>query len=143
MRIGYPILTSYTKNNRLAELTTGILCVSFPELGPLVKKKKRRKPGEPSSSIVKGKHKHEDAVFRGKRPTQGFDFSTIMSNSTRKLDSEPYIELEEGDTFAVQCTAQGGSGSSDHKQSPDHHHQQGQGDIAVTQEVKVDSRSIV
>ncbi|KAL1870762.1 hypothetical protein Daus18300_005082 [Diaporthe australafricana] len=49
----------------LAELTTGILCVCFPELGLLLKGEKRRPSVEASTGIREGRYRQQDAAFNG------------------------------------------------------------------------------
>ncbi|KAI1371992.1 hypothetical protein F4677DRAFT_433680 [Hypoxylon crocopeplum] len=111
----------------LAECTTGVLCVSFPELGPLLR---RKRPG-PSASIVNGRYLHDDKSFRRQH---GHGFSAVITHSMRKLESDPYIELDERDLYDVRGAAQSGHNAHDQQQRP--------GGIAVTQEVRVDSCSI-
>ncbi|KAI1656045.1 hypothetical protein F4813DRAFT_365112 [Daldinia decipiens] len=94
----------------LAELTTGILCVSFPETGLLWKKKEH--PG-PTASILNGRYRFKPPLSRRK---QGTGFSTVMSRSTRQLDSETHIELEEADVHGND-TQQEDRGDSHHYKS--------------------------
>ncbi|KAH9998195.1 hypothetical protein F4779DRAFT_622829 [Xylariaceae sp. FL0662B] len=109
----------------LAELTTGVLCVSLPELGPLWKKKERTGP---SASIVDGKYRQEDTVYRG----QGsHGFSTVISHRMRKLESDPYIELDETDLYDPQASTQGAHDTNNHHERP--------GEVAVTREFRVES----
>ncbi|KAK8080919.1 hypothetical protein PG997_008737 [Apiospora hydei] len=67
--------------NVLAELTTGVLCFSVPELGLLLRKKP--KPG-PSDSILQGRYLKEDSAYLNKRS----DRSGSSSNSG---GGEPYF----------------------------------------------------
>ncbi|KAK7955876.1 uncharacterized protein PG986_005098 [Apiospora aurea] len=54
----------------LAELTTGVLCFSVPELGLLLRKKP--KPG-PSDSILQGRYLKEDSAYLNKRSSNKSD----------------------------------------------------------------------
>lgn len=101
-----------------AETTTGMLCVSFPELGPIIRKRKRHLPSE---SIVNGQYHSTNRPY----PRQVSNrFSTVISQGRIKLDAEPYIELNEGHTY-----------QADHDI---HSRQQRRGEIMVTQEITVD-----
>ncbi|KAG6355006.1 hypothetical protein INS49_004087 [Diaporthe citri] len=52
----------------LAELTTGILCVSFPELGVLLRGRMRRPGVEASTGVRNGRYRQQDAGFHNLRP---------------------------------------------------------------------------
>lgn len=65
------LLTYNTRPARLAELTTGILCVSFPELGVLLRGRVRRHSFEASTGIREGRYRQQDAAFPNLRP-RGF-----------------------------------------------------------------------
>ncbi|KAI1213911.1 uncharacterized protein F4807DRAFT_469664 [Annulohypoxylon truncatum] len=107
----------------LAETTTGMLCVSFPELGPIIRRTKRATPSE---SILNGQYLSDDRSH----PRQGsHGFSTVISQGMMKLESDPYIELDERDIYLAQHAAK-----TDHIRA-----WQQPGEITVTQEVTVDS----
>lgn len=60
-------LTHGIRFTRLAELTTGILCVSFPELGVLLNGGIRRPRKQASTGIREGRYRDQEAVFNGVR----------------------------------------------------------------------------
>ncbi|KAI1073421.1 hypothetical protein F5B20DRAFT_587269 [Whalleya microplaca] len=115
----------------LAELATGVLCVSLPELGPLMKRRKRRGP---SDSIVNGQYLHDSS---GNQRQNSHGFSTVISHSIRKLESDPYIELDERDSRHVRGAAQSSRSIRDQQQ------EQRRGEIIITHEFRVDSSSKV
>ncbi|KAI0890591.1 uncharacterized protein GGS22DRAFT_194561 [Annulohypoxylon maeteangense] len=108
----------------LAETTTGMLCVSFPELGPLIR---RRQSPTHTESIVNSNYRSGDKPY----PRQGSRFSTAISQGVMKLESDPYIELDERDVYPTQYAAQADRNIHDREPRP--------GEITVTQEVTVDS----
>ena len=116
-----------TTVSSLAELTTGILCVSLPELGPLLRKKRLHGP---TDSIAQGKYRSENTVYRG--PGSG-GFSATVSHRMRKLDSlEPYVELDESDLLGSHALPE-----LSHTRDKD----QVRREVAVTREFRVDSSS--
>ncbi|KAI2624938.1 hypothetical protein GGR54DRAFT_637836 [Hypoxylon sp. NC1633] len=111
----------------LAELTTGVLCVSFPELGALFMSKR----SVPSPTIANGEHRHSDASH-AKQPSHGF--SALVSHSNGKSGRYPYMELEKRYLHDVRGVAQ--RGRSIYDQQPRRE------DIIVTREVRVDSERL-
>ncbi|KAI1461618.1 hypothetical protein F4805DRAFT_453501 [Annulohypoxylon moriforme] len=102
----YIVEVMLTFFDRRAETTTGMLCVSFPELGPLIRRRQRPTPNE------------------------GMGSSQYCSGGTphgMKLDRDPYIELDERDAYQVRYAAQAGHKIHARGQRP--------GEITVTQEV--------
>ncbi|KAI1313524.1 hypothetical protein F5Y03DRAFT_336899 [Xylaria venustula] len=112
----------------LLEIAAGVLCTSFPELGPIFMRRKNRTT--PSTSIVNGKYRYRDGDhgrLRAKR------FSSRISQSMRGTETEAYFELEEGDSYGVQATAQNQKFPS----NMDNHGKPGE--ITITREVRVAS----
>ncbi|KAK7926778.1 hypothetical protein PG985_003776 [Apiospora marii] len=108
----------------LAELTTGVLCYSVPELGLLLRKKP--KPG-PSDSILQGRYLKDSAYLNGSGRSDGSKqhtgLSTIISSrvggkSGRNQDLDPtafgtiatsgdYYELDEREGSGIEFGRQG------------------------------------
>ncbi|RWA08420.1 hypothetical protein EKO27_g6692 [Xylaria grammica] len=86
----------------LAELTTAVLCVCFPELGPLWKK--QRPPRGPSTSILNGRLKN---IFSHKE--KGHDLSTtaISYYTASRVEQGLYVELVENPSCKNQAAIQG------------------------------------
>ncbi|KAH9907936.1 hypothetical protein F4778DRAFT_719706 [Xylariomycetidae sp. FL2044] len=113
----------------LAEMSTGVLCVCFPELGTLWKMSKGR-PG-PTASIVNGKYRSDDDYPN--RRTAGQCPSAGTSRAFRSLNRDPYIELEEGTFSDFRATAQSDHTTTAAERKP-------QAGVVVTREFRVDSR---
>lgn len=131
----------------MAELTTGVLCVSFPEMGVLFKKSTWATK-KASTAIVEGRHREEDTVYQGpsqfKRFTTSITTHGTVSGST-KVGSHwggTQLELDEMNLIG----GQGGVESRDGTHKDQHHQQQQQqwrGNVEVTREVRIDSSSMV
>ncbi|KAI1409794.1 hypothetical protein F5Y13DRAFT_203186 [Hypoxylon sp. FL1857] len=108
----------------LAEVTTGVLCVSFPELAPLLKRKRHG----PSNSIVNGQYLHG-----GRMPQKqtGHSLSTVVSHGIGQLESGAYIELADRSLHDIGSTARNGDSATNQ--------QQRLGGILITQEVRIES----
>ncbi|KAI1827483.1 hypothetical protein F4861DRAFT_529272 [Xylaria intraflava] len=111
----------------LAELTAAMLCVCFPELGPLWK---RRPRSGPTPSILNGKH--WPGIISSRRKTkQGLSTTAAYNMDTFK--AEPYIVLEEGSS----CNIQGAPRKTENEQD----REQGGKGVTVTWEIMVESAS--
>ncbi|KAI2462845.1 hypothetical protein F4781DRAFT_438050 [Annulohypoxylon bovei var. microspora] len=111
----------------LAETTTGVLCVSLPELGPIIRKGKRPMPSE---SVLNGQYRHDNREC----PRQDrHGFYTVISHGIMKLEDGPYIELDERDLYEIQGATQASHNIHGQQQPPR--------EITVTQEFTVDSYS--
>ncbi|KAI0115631.1 hypothetical protein GGR51DRAFT_556069 [Nemania sp. FL0031] len=109
----------------LLEIATAVLCASFPELGPIFLRRKKRT--KPTTSIVNGRYRYHDG---GRGPKRKKLFSTI-SDSLRGYETKnTYIDL---DNYGVQAVAQNQSGLIDNTQQP--------GEITVTREIRVASKT--
>ncbi|KAI1814029.1 hypothetical protein GGS20DRAFT_550281 [Poronia punctata] len=111
----------------LAELTAAVLCVCFPELGPLWGRRRRRGP---TTSILHGRPRFVDLAFRKK---QGDGLTTTGTYNLSTFHSERYAELPEGSTWNVEG-------------APPTYHPVGQKNaqgVTVTQEFRMDSSSRV
>jgi hypothetical protein len=101
--------SEYLHSLRAAELTTGILCVSFPEMGVLFSKKSRRRyrNHEPTASILQGSANSRSRKQRTQRET--YISSTRAEAFAAKRDQNPYIELEEDTSYGhgVQIASSG------------------------------------
>ncbi|KAI0907637.1 hypothetical protein F4823DRAFT_641220 [Ustulina deusta] len=118
----------------LAELTAALLCVCFPELGPLWKKRPR---AGPTTSIKNGRYRLRDFTYRKRLKNDlstGTSLSTTLNAS--ELSRSAYVELEQGFSYKIQ-----GAGESNETTHPTQAAQQveRQGEITVTQEFNVDS----
>ncbi|KAL2291504.1 hypothetical protein FJTKL_12890 [Diaporthe vaccinii] len=142
----------------LAELTTGILCVSFPELGVLLRGQVRRPGIEASTGVREGQYRQQDAGFHNLRPrlfirtpNVGTTASTLHRaggwGGTMTADSaregggsrlHQYVELE-GVNFIHRLAAAVTVKSRIMQQ----HSGMFLGDIEVTREVKMDSNTTV
>ncbi|KAI0535553.1 hypothetical protein GGR58DRAFT_478615 [Xylaria digitata] len=112
----------------LAELTAAVLCVCFPELGPLWKKRPRRGP---TTSILNGRRRLRDISLR-RKAKRGLSTTTSYNLSTFK--AEPYVVLEEGSS---QCNIEGAPQKSENDQS----HEQSAQEVTVTQGITINSTS--
>ncbi|KAI0973737.1 hypothetical protein F4678DRAFT_459226 [Xylaria arbuscula] len=110
----------------LAELTTGVLCVSFPELGPLWMKRTRRGP---TTSIINGKYLRDSSSRRKTR--DGLPMATSIKLGTFRAES--YIALEEGSSYTIEGAPQN-SGNGHWRE------QAGQG-VVVTKDIVIESAS--
>ena len=115
---------SLTNNQQsTAELSTGVLCVSCPEITPLFHRKQRSRP---SASIVDGSHR-KDSMYRG-RVGHGI---SVPSNTHRKNGSEAYIELNEAHMYDFQIL-----------RAADHEQRHSPGEVQVTHEFSVDTHIV-
>ncbi|KAJ8121149.1 hypothetical protein ONZ43_g2326 [Nemania bipapillata] len=105
----------------LLEIATAVLCASFPELGPIFLR--RRKRIKPATSIVNGKYRYEEG---GSGPKGKSIFATLSETLKGREETNTYFDL---DTYGVQAVAQNHSDVSDATQQP--------GEITVTREVSV------
>lgn len=105
---------------RTAELTTGVLCVSCPEIGPLFRKRER---GAPTASVLNGNYSRETTNRR--RTGRGL---SKPHQDYANMDSETYLELQEGRTYDVQVTR---DSLREETRAP--------GEVYVTHEYRVDS----
>lgn len=162
-------LTQGTRPIRLAELTTGILCVSFPEIGVVFKGRKRRPSAQASTGIRDGRYRREDAaVFGGVRKKMR-TWTTSLSTTLAEVNtsSEPTTSRwKDGDgTTTVTSVKEdgGGGGQRDHFELDEvnlinppatavsveggrtwqNNAARGPGEVEVMREVRVDSASIV
>ena len=108
---------------RTAELTTGVLCVSCPEIGTLFRKRER---GLPTPSIVNGDYRRDPT--NRKWTSRG---TSKLNHENRKMDRESYLELNEGRMYDVQAT-----------RDSSHAEQHVPGEVFVTQEYRIDSRVV-
>lgn len=137
-------LTHKPQPTRLAELTTGILCVSFPELGVLLRGRMRRPSMEASTGIREGRYRQQDAAFPKSRPRPFLWAASIAATaaSTRKDGGgrrHQHVELDELNLIDHPANAviiEGSPGVQPHPgMSPR--------DIGVTREVMVDLNTMV
>ncbi|KAK7699518.1 hypothetical protein SLS64_011656 [Diaporthe eres] len=142
----------------LAELTTGILCVSFPELGVLLRGRMRRPGIEASTRVRYGQYRQQEAGIHNLRPKLfirtpniGTTSSTLRraggwggtttAGTVRAGDGgrlHQYVELD-GVNFIHRPAAAVTVESRILQQ----HSGRDLGDIKVTREVKLDSTTIV
>lgn len=157
-RTGCNSLTQITNSTRLAELTTGILCVSFPELGVLLRGRMRRPGIEASTGVRDGRYREQDAGFHNLRPRL-----FIWTPNVRTTASTLRRAGAWGRTMTAASASEGGGGRLHQYVELDGVNfihrpaaavtvesrilQQSSGrplgDIEITREVKVDSKSIV
>lgn len=128
----------------LAELTTGILCVSFPEM-VVIFKKKAFASREASTSIRKGRYRKDDAVYQG--PARHNKFKTSISYGGSTLGD---TRLSKADNTGTQLELDevnliDGQGAPDSNADGRQENQRwpGSGEVEVTREVRVNSSSIV
>jgi hypothetical protein len=119
----------------MLEIATAVLCASFPEIGPVFIKSKKRTG--PTTSIVKGRYRYDDSGGRRKHGAGAQQFSSRISKGMRNLESDPYIELEEGQSYDVRTTAQSQHGASTDTDAQGERPR----DITITKEVRVHSRT--
>jgi hypothetical protein len=117
-----------TEPARLAEVTTGVLCVSLPELGLFCQKKEKSLP---SDSIMRGKYRRDDTVYQG-HGSSGRGYSAVASHNMRKLEANPYVELDELEDLQMLGQQSHCSDSRPERR----------GEVAVTKEVRVDSEAV-
>jgi hypothetical protein len=117
------------------EIATAVLCASFPELGPIFMRKRKRTG--PTTSIVNGNYRF-DGSDGNKKKGGGYGISSKISRSMRRLESDPYFELEEGGTYHAQATAR-----NHHDDSFDTQQGEGRGDVTITREIRLESNSAV
>lgn len=152
----------------LAELTTGILCVSFPEIGVLFKGGKRRPSVEASTAVREGRYRREDAVFsrvRHKLWTWTTSLSTTLATVNTSPEEGPGGWKGGATTTVASAKGEGGGGGGQHEHveldevklinrpatalsieggRPGHTNTgRGPGDVEVTREVRVDSTIMV
>ena len=107
--------------------------MSLPELGPLWKRKRRQ--SGPTTSIVKGRYRHEDTVYH-RQP--GYTFSTVISNGNKRLEGDPYIELQDVGIHRISALVGGNQkGQDEQEMCP------GRSGIGVTQEFRIDSSRVI
>lgn len=119
----YPWHFAADRTFRTAELTTGVLCVSAPEIGPLFKNRKR---GQPSASVLNGDYRRNNT--QRKWPGQG---ASLQTQSDKVLSSGSYLELHEGYNYDVDASrevSRGGQGVP--------------GAVNVSKEIRVDSHIV-
>lgn len=153
----------------LAELTTGILCVSFPELGVLLKSGKRRPSMEASTRIREGRYREQDAAFGGIRHKL-WTWTSTLSNTLATVNTTSGPEAgsgwKGGDTTMVTSAkgyGSGGNGQHEHVELDEvklinrpatavsveggrqvqPNSGRSNGDVEVTREFRVDSASMV
>lgn len=120
----------------LAEITTGVLCVSFPELGLLLRGGKRGPSMEASTGIREGRYREQNAAFKGVRHSLW-----TSGKRSRGGGGGEYEHVELDELWLINRPANVVSVKSGHPvhQNPG----RSPGDVEVTREVKVDSASIV
>lgn len=131
-------LTYGTRFTRLAEITTGILCVSFPELGLLLRGGCKRKSSmEASTGIREGRYREQNAVFKGLRHS----LWTSGKRGGGGSDGVEYEHIELDEVRLINGPANVVSVESGQPVPPTP--SKSPGDVEVTKEVRVDSASIV
>ncbi|KAG8162132.1 hypothetical protein KVR01_007897 [Diaporthe batatas] len=75
----------------LAEVATGILCVSFPELGLLLRRGRRRPSMQASTGIREGRYREQNAAFNGMRRS----LRTVDKWASRGGGKCEHVELDE------------------------------------------------
>ncbi|KAI0482107.1 hypothetical protein GGR56DRAFT_170518 [Xylariaceae sp. FL0804] len=136
----------------VAELTTGVLCVSFPEMGPLLKLRRLgRGPKGPSASIVNGEYRNDDSLYRATGGSSSLHhhrnpFPTSVSHKISRKGGDPYIELDEvdssqGGSQELHRQTQRGGGGGDGWAA--HHDRQGMPGVTVTHEIEVRTSEVV
>lgn len=151
-------LTQMTNSARLAELTTGILCVSFPELGVLLRGRTRRPSIEASTGVRNGRYRLQDAGIHNLRPGLFIRTPNIGTTSSTLRRPGGWV----GSTTAGSATADGGGRLHQYVELDgvnfihrpaaavtvesrilQQHSGRDLGDIKVTKGVKLDSTTIV
>ena len=131
-----------TRRPRLAELTTGVLCVCFPEIGVLFKKStwSRKKV---STAVLEGRYRHEDAMFQGPSKLTRFTASVshgTLSGTTRKSiipnNGDNQFELDEMNLIEGRGRGESREGAPKPLQPPEDA-------VEVIREVSVVSSSMV
>ncbi|POS74520.1 hypothetical protein DHEL01_v207087 [Diaporthe helianthi] len=119
----------------LAEIATGILCVSFPELGSLLRRGKRRPSMEASTAIREGRYREPNAAFNGvRRSLWTADKWASGGDGVRE-----HVELDEIRLVNHPANVVIVEGGEPVNQGP----ARTSGDLKVTKEVRVESASIV
>ncbi|KAI3397662.1 hypothetical protein diail_10533 [Diaporthe ilicicola] len=149
------------------ELTTGTLCVSFPELGVLVRGEWRRRSVKASRGIRERRYRQQDAVFNGVRQNL-WTWTTSSNNNPAMMERSPgreagwdgygttmtvtsdngnhagagqykHVELEEFNLIQLPPTTIIVEGGRLGQQNP----WTSSGDVHVTRQIKMDATSMV
>lgn len=95
-------LTHGIRLTRLAELTTAILCVSFPELRVLLNGSMRRPRKQASTGIREGRYRDQGAVFNDVRHSP-WSLTTSLRVTLATVDTS-YVEEAGGCNGASKTT---------------------------------------
>ncbi|KAI9695978.1 MAG: hypothetical protein M1820_008319 [Bogoriella megaspora] len=107
----------------LAELTAGVLCVCFPEMAVLV----RRKDRQPTGSSF-----GQNAMSQsGRRSNHHQTIITHPKKSTMRARRDSYLELEENETYGVRVTP-----------TRNHSLKRDLGGVQVTEEIIIESEDV-